>query len=59
MVRIIKSSREVNKKRNLRNPLGLAIGTWVTAASDMEGADGSGLKCYYRVVNDVEEVIRV
>lgn len=45
MVRIIKSSREVNKKRNLKNPLGLAIGTWVTAASDMEGADGSGLKC--------------
>lgn len=45
MVRIIKSSREVNKKRNLKNPLDLAIGAWVIVASDMEGADRSGLKC--------------
>lgn len=45
MVRIIKSTREVNKKRILRNPQGLAPGTWVTFTSAVEGVDYSGLKC--------------
>lgn len=45
MVRVVKSSREVIKKRNLKNPLDLASGTWVTFASAGGGADGSGLKC--------------
>lgn len=45
MVRVVKSSREVIKKRNLKNLLDLVSGIWVIFVSVGGGVDGSGLKC--------------
>lgn len=44
MVRILKSSREVNKKRNMKNPLNLAIEKEVDFVSVVEGTGCSRLK---------------
>lgn len=45
MVRIVQSSREVNKKRNLKN---LAVETLATFASVGGGAHCNGLMCKCR-----------